>query len=386
MFGWTRRLARNTTSAKPQTTLKFRPTLDGFEERLVPTLTTGLGAAGDYAVLTLSRGETDLTRTTIDGDVGVGYRGRTNFARSAVTGAVYADQTARIDRTGLAITGGVVRQDMAQAAADALAASQYFAGLAPTQNVGNLNNDLTLTGTGDVNVIKVNNLNLGLGDVLFLDGGANDVFVFNVTGNFRVQSGAIQLNGGVTADHVIFNVPTNGNNVTVSGQNSVFKGTILAPTRTVDDTRTGAFTGSIIARNVNVTAGDVLHELSFTLPSGNPGQGSASLSGHVSGPTGDLGGVPVTLTNLATLQVVAVVETDPFGNYTFTNLSAGTYSISILQADLDAIGFYALGGATAGQNATDNGTADVGSITGIVVDGNDVGTGFNFLVVTPGGL
>jgi hypothetical protein len=266
---------------------------------------------------------------------------------------------------------------MAQSAADAVAASAAYAALPPTQVMGNLNNDMSITGTGGVNVVKVNSINYGTGDVLTLAGGPNDVFVINVAGNFRFQSGALQLQG-VTPDRVIFNVPTAGNNVTISGENSVFRGTILAPNRTVDDTRTGNFTGSIIARNVNVTGGDQLHEMSFTPPAPGPGQGSASISGHLSGPTGDLGGVIVTLTNVST-QAFQTAETGSFGDFSFTNLAAGTYAVTITQANLDDVtGGLVLGVAAAGTGATNNGTSSLGSVSGIVVDGDDVVTGLQF--------
>ena len=51
MFGWTRK----TTSTKSQTTRTFRPTLDGFEERLAPATLQGLGAAAQFAVLDPSK-------------------------------------------------------------------------------------------------------------------------------------------------------------------------------------------------------------------------------------------------------------------------------------------------------------------------------------------
>lgn len=380
MFGWTRRPARKTASPKSQTSLSFRPALDGFEDRLTPAV-TGLGEAGRYAVLGVNGGTLDLTRTSVDGDIGLGAQEQTNFTRSTMTGTLYADPTAQIDRTGLTAPGATVRQSMAQASADALAASSQYAGLAPTQDVGNINTDVTITGTGGTNVIKVNNVNMGRGDILALTGGANDVFVINVSGRFVFQSGAIQLNG-VTPDHVVFNVPTSGPNVQISGQYSVFNGTILAPNRTVDDSRTGNFTGAIIARNVSVTAGDQLHQMPFTPPAPGPGQGSASISGHLSGPTGDLGGVIVTLTNLDT-QTTQETETGPFGDFSFTNLSAGTYSLTITQAALDAVtGGLFLDVATTGTGATNPGTAGVGSVTGIVLDGDDVASGYNFSATT----
>ena len=57
------------------------------------------------------------------------------------------------------VSGGVVRQDMAAAINDAVAASQMLANLAPTRNI---NNDVTnsyLTGNGGMNIVRMKSLN-----------------------------------------------------------------------------------------------------------------------------------------------------------------------------------------------------------------------------------
>jgi hypothetical protein len=65
---------------------------------------------------------------------------------------------------------------------------------------------------------------------LTINGGANDVVVFNVTaGNAKFQ-GPVTLTGGITSDHVLFNVLSSGNNnVQSSGnyQNNVINADLI---------------------------------------------------------------------------------------------------------------------------------------------------------------
>jgi hypothetical protein len=161
--------------------------------------------------------------------------------------------------------------------------------------------------------------------------------------------------------------------IKLSGENSVLMGTMLAPNRNVVDSRTGSLTGAFIARGVTVKSGDTIHHAAFNPPADNPGQGNSSLSGTLNGPNGTLGGVLVTLTNLNTMEVQKV-ESGPFGDFTFANLSAGTYSVTVTQDDLDAVtGGLTPGVGTPGTGATDNGSGTSGGVTGIVVDNDDLG-------------
>src|SRR5215471_12713785 len=69
-----------------------------------------------------------------------------------------------------------------QAFNDAVAASNAASALARTQTFGNVTGSLIINGNGGLNVIDINSLSNP--DVV-INGGANDNFVFNVSGNFQ---------------------------------------------------------------------------------------------------------------------------------------------------------------------------------------------------------
>jgi hypothetical protein len=109
---------------------------------------------------------------------------------------------------------------------DAIALGNGLQGLAATQTLSGITTaGSTIAGNGGVNVIDVNgNITKAFG----LSGGANDYFVFNVTGSLNVGSGAIaDITGtGVTANHIIFNFIGSGIvNTTVS---DTLYGTLLS--------------------------------------------------------------------------------------------------------------------------------------------------------------
>lgn len=93
---------------------------------------------------------------------------------------------------------------------DAIALSNGLQGLAATQTLSGITTTgSTIVGNGGVNVIDVNG---NITKAFALSGGANDYFVFNVTGALNVGSGAIaDITGtGVTANHIIFNLIGSG--------------------------------------------------------------------------------------------------------------------------------------------------------------------------------
>lgn len=67
--------------------------------------------------------------------------------------------------------------------------------------------------------------------VLTLSGGPNDVFIFNVSGDFSLGSSQIKLAGGLTANQVLWNFPGNGTTVNVYKDITIANGTFLVPFR-----------------------------------------------------------------------------------------------------------------------------------------------------------
>jgi hypothetical protein len=98
--------------------------------------------------------------------------------------------------------------------------SRTMAGFAATQTFGQIDNVQTLTGNGGVNVVDITAGNVN--GTVTLKGGANDLFYINVGANMAMSG--VVLSGGVTANHVFWNI-INGQNANLSG---TLNGTFLA--------------------------------------------------------------------------------------------------------------------------------------------------------------
>ena len=72
------------------------------------------------------------------------------------------------------------------------------------------------------------------GAILTINGGPNDTFVLNDSGGYDFTKSFIKLTGGISAANVLFNVTGTGTKVTVTGDNSIFFGTLLAVSRDID--------------------------------------------------------------------------------------------------------------------------------------------------------
>jgi len=80
--------------------------------------------------------------------------------------------------------------------------------------------------------VDISSLNLGNGQALTLNGPPGSQFVINDSGNFILNSGMINLTGGLTDNDVVFNVTATGNAIQTSGglnNEAVVNGILLAP-------------------------------------------------------------------------------------------------------------------------------------------------------------
>jgi choice-of-anchor A domain-containing protein len=208
-----------------------------------PATVIGLGEAADYAVL----GRTGVfvsiqnATTNITGNLGIGPSGVLDPAsQGTLHGNLFVPNPAPYTPpAGLTISGTVnTSQNLSQAASDFASAVGEFAHLTPTQTFATLNVTTTITGNGGDNIIQVGSINLQSKN-LTLSGGPNDYFIFNVTGDLLMSSTLMMLQGGVLAQHVLFNVlgdgtTNNGLSVNLLNTGSLLYGTFLAPNGNID--------------------------------------------------------------------------------------------------------------------------------------------------------
>jgi len=133
--------------------------------------------------------------------------------------------------------------------------SKTIAGFTPTQIFGQNDNVQSLTGNGGINVIDITGGNVN--GTVTLNGGANDIFYINVQANMGMSG--VNLSGGVTADHVFWNI-INGQNANLSGNlngsflafNSNGQATLINVNQaTVNGS---IYSGGLDANNINVNA------------------------------------------------------------------------------------------------------------------------------------
>lgn len=134
----------------------------------------------------------------------------------------------------------------------ALDVSDHWAGQAGTSTNIDLNStSKTITAsTGGANVYEVDgDFILNSGAKLTLDGGVGDYFVFNISADalFSIQSNSIiELIGDIEASEVLFNVlgdiPDSGPDDALIGGGSIFQGILLAPGRKVEVTQNHYYT------------------------------------------------------------------------------------------------------------------------------------------------
>ncbi len=239
---------------------------------LSPTLawadTIDLGAANAYTVFglgsTQSVGSSDsltINEAEVYGDIAVGAdtasgtaSGSGTFQKGFIQGSLFVDGATtpasysivnknftvagtvfgttpanpgnNPDSTG---TGTFNLNTAVQAAIDR---SAFYAGLPGQVALGNfaLNsaNTTLLAGTYSATGFSMNS-----GSILTISGGPGDIFVLNDSGDFNFAKSFIVLTGGITSSNVLFNVTGTGTAANVSGNNSIFFGTVLAVNRSI---------------------------------------------------------------------------------------------------------------------------------------------------------
>ena len=160
------------------------------------------------------------TTTINNGDLGLGPNGTANF----ITTPTYNN-------------GTYVNSGLDYVSTTLISVSANADSLAATTNVGSrINSATTIIGNGGTNVIDVGSISLnGPAHTLTLQGGPNDIFIFNVS-NYATFSGTapalMALSGGVETSHILFNLlNTSGsaNALSVTVPNLTLYGTFIAP-------------------------------------------------------------------------------------------------------------------------------------------------------------
>jgi hypothetical protein len=172
----------------------------------------------------------------IGGNVGVGNNSTLNFSSGTINGNVDLAATATLNKSGgtTFINGSTNKPvDFSPINTSVNNEVTLLNSLAPTQTFSSgIQNPTTITGNGGQNVISVggnNGIHLS-GGALTLHGGPSDTFIFQITsGNFALSGDTnIVLQGGVTPNHVFWDIEGSGGQVQTSG-NSNTAGIFIAP-------------------------------------------------------------------------------------------------------------------------------------------------------------
>jgi len=229
-----------------------------------------LGTAGNFTLLALKgdiqdSGPTgpDATSGSVVGPIGIASAGN-KFQTSGsriYTGPIYIHTGSTWSSSAIGFPtpqqSAQIDQMLAQASADAFAASNFAASLAATASYGNINSSLSITESAAGNyVFDIQSINFSGGKTLTLSAPVGSNFILNITtGSLTLSPGSIVLSGGLTPDHVLINYLGTNNITTSGGQNSSrIYANILAPNAHVQLTP-GYVAGFIIAASIQMASG-----------------------------------------------------------------------------------------------------------------------------------
>jgi hypothetical protein len=203
-----------------------------------------LGPAASYSVLGFNGANVTINISSgplmINGNVGVGNNSTLNFSSGTINGNVDLAASATLNKSGgTTFINGSTNKPVDFGSINTAVNNEvtFLNGLAPTQTLGSgIQNPTTITGNGGQNVISVggnNGVHLS-GGALTLSGGPSDTFIFQITsGNFALSGDTnIVLSGGVTPNHVFWDIEGSGGQVQTSG-NSNTAGIFIAPSEQI---------------------------------------------------------------------------------------------------------------------------------------------------------
>lgn len=240
-----------------------------------------LGQASGYAALILQGGAMQMTvngGAAVVGDVGVtagshldlgskADRGPNAGTGTVVSGKIYLDTISDPAHPATVTlqhepASHVAHRDLTGAMHDAIAANNAAAAMPATQQYSSgihirSNQSFTITGNGNCNVISLTSIKFDSKSTLRISGSASDYFIFNITGGYtQANVTSVQLIGGVTSDHILWNFIGDGGtdntinfgsaSAKIGGSDTVAQGIFLAPYRSLSITDATLY-GSVIS-------------------------------------------------------------------------------------------------------------------------------------------
>lgn len=201
-----------------------------------------LGAATNYLTFGLNGSVINAATAYIHGSAGIANSGSLNATSgSIVVGNVVQNASGQyVGSADSQVRGSIVTDanQTSQASADLLTASTTAKNFKPDFQLASITGSTTIRVTNGsradgVTVVNVgSDINLNASE-LTLVGNPTDIVIVNVSGNMGLNSGsAVRLSGGLTANHVLFNLT--GTNTTFTADNrSRMTGTLLGVSTSV---------------------------------------------------------------------------------------------------------------------------------------------------------
>lgn len=240
----------------------------------------GILVTGDHK---LNSGNND---TQFNLNLGVANTKGTSFSgNGTLNGDLYLDPGATIESSlteKLDVNGSIKALSLSPAVADVQKASNNAKLLLPDPGYeyGDLEASATIRArtTSDRNqcdgintAIKLNSINLSKDNKLTIDGGSHDYFIINVKKSIVINKGQVILTGGVTADHVLFNVLGTGDSVKIDNPPSSkgkvtyeINGNFLAPFADQKmKVSTDKLNGALIAYDLSTSNGQIINGMPY---------------------------------------------------------------------------------------------------------------------------
>ena len=218
------------------------------------------------------------------------------IAGACVTGGGAVSSPSECATTDTTGQGPDVITLMPQAISSVSSLASTLAALPATQTLNDIviatRGNTTISSTAALNVVAVPSIASGTNSTLTLNGPASSVFVINVgsssnPGSLQVGNNAsVLLTGGITPDHVIFNLI--GTNTAVQlGNHTVFNGSIVASqgqfTSGDGDTPNPVLINGALLFGQSISIGNNTNLYFYPFAGVGNGNGSGSGSGSTSG-------------------------------------------------------------------------------------------------------